>query len=184
MSRGTDVRGAARCGGSPGQAVLELAVGLFALLLVLVGILSVGLLSRADSDAMVAAQREALEKSASGTGAGAFDPVSDVLPGPDGRMLTPDDEPQRGSLARARRIAAAATPEGGREALAAAAVAGGASTALADFAAGGGAAAFGFRSGSSEETVALPPAARPLLGIGPEATVAQEVWMPATGGLE
>lgn len=182
--RGTDARRAGSRAGNRGQAVLELAVGLFALLIVLVGILSVGLLSRADSDAMVAAQRQALEKSASGTGTGAFDPVSDVLPGPDGRILTPDDEPQRGSLARARRIAAAATPEGGREALAAAALSGGAATALADFAAGGGTPAFGFGRGSAGETVALPPASGPLLGIGPEATVAQEVWMPATGGFE
>lgn len=53
-----------------GQAVLELAVGLFALLAAIVGILVVGLLSRARSDAMVAAQRKAVEASCGVVGDG------------------------------------------------------------------------------------------------------------------
>lgn len=52
-----------------GQAVLELAVGLFALLAAVVAVLVAGFLSVADGEAMVAAQRDALEKSSSGVAA-------------------------------------------------------------------------------------------------------------------
>lgn len=165
-----------------GQAVLELAVALLAILLVVVGIVSVGLLSNADMRAMVAAQSEALEKAESGA-ATSFSPVSDVSAGPDGRFLTPDDVVEHGSSVSARRIAAVVSP--GEEGIAAVAHAGTAlgSDSLSAVAAGAAAPAFGFRSGTGEEAVSLPPAADPLLGIKPEQTVRESVWFPGSGGL-
>ena len=52
-----------------GQAVLELAVGLFALLAAIVAVLCAGLFATADGDAMTAAQRDAFERAASGAAA-------------------------------------------------------------------------------------------------------------------
>lgn len=52
-----------------GQAVLELAVGLFALVAAVVAVLCAGLLATSDGDAMLAAQRDAFEKSSSGAAA-------------------------------------------------------------------------------------------------------------------
>lgn len=179
----TERIGAGAARGRAGQAMVEFVVGLIALLLVAVGVLSVAALVRADTDAFAEAQEEAVRRSMGNATADSFSPVEDVDAGPDGLPLTKDDAPVRGSLGGVRRIASHTRPadgswpqrpdgsEPGHDA-------------VASFARGGeGDALFSMRVGRGEATAELPPAARPLLGLGETATLRNEVWLPQTGGL-
>lgn len=169
---------------SAGQAMVEFVVGLVALLLVAVGLLAVAALVRADTDSFAQAQEEAVKRSMGNGTPRSFTPVSDVGPGADGLPLTKDDVTVHGSLDGVRRIAGHAAPAGAawperpdggaRRHDAVGALARGE----------GGDALFSMRRGDGEATVKLPPAARPLFGLGETATLRNEVWLPQTGGVE
>lgn len=165
-----------------GQAVLELAVALFAIVAVLVGALSFGVISKAEVASMVEAQRNALENSSS-----AFSPVADVSPGADGIPLTPDDAAVRGSLAKTRFIASFALPSasklGATSRSGDIAAAGSAFYDLAAGASGSATPAFGFARGEAAAEALLPPAAKPLLGLEEVHEVREEVWAVKPGGL-
>ena len=174
-----------RPGRRAGQAAIEFTVGLVALLAAAVAILTVGVLSRADTDAMAEAQAKAAEASMGNGIAESPPPLSDVDAGPDGRALTADDAPVAGSLGPVRtRIAGVALRDG-----AAAAWDGTAGyvprhDALPELAGGSSAASVnGLRTGSASRTVELPPAAEPLFGLGAEAETERTVLLPQTGGL-
>lgn len=165
-----------------GQAMVEFVVGLVALLAVAVGILSVAALVRADTESFEAAQEEAVRRGMGNGTPQSFSPVADVAPGPDGLPLTKDDAPVAGSLGSARRIAARAESAGGP----ARRPDGGPlrHDAVAGFGAGAsGDALFSMRRGRGEATAELPPAAKPLFGLEPVATLRNEVWLPQTGGV-
>ena len=144
---------------SSGQAVLELAVALFSLVLVVVGVLAAGLLSRAGSQAMVEAQLSVL-----GSGASVQAGEAPALAGIAGAMA-PD--------------------EAGREALQDLAGAAGADSGLGRLVGGlgGGMGSDGMRVARARVVAQLPPAAKPLLGLEEGQPVVEEVWMPPTGGL-
>ena len=161
--------------------MVEFVVGLVALLAVAVGVLSVAALSRADTESFSAAQEEAVRRSMGDGSPDSFRPVSDVSEGPDGLPLTKDDEPERGSLAGIRAIAAHGRPAGAAWPVRPD------SSPLRHDAVGstarGGDGAFSMRVGRGEAEVVLPPAAKPLFGLEPLATLHNEVWLPQTGGV-
>ena len=165
-----------------GQAMVEFVVGLVALLAVAVGVLSVAALSRADTESFSAAQEEAVRRSMGEGASQSFSPVSDVLPGPDGLPLTKDDEFEPGGLAGVRAIAARGKPAGAASPLRP----DGASPrhdAVGETARGGGDTVFSMCVGRGEAETVLPPAAKPLFGLEPAATLRNEVWLPQTGGV-
>lgn len=170
-------------GARAGQAMVEFVVGLVALLLVAVGILSVSALVRADTESFERAQEEAVRRSMGNGTPQSFSPVSDVETGPDGLPLTKDDAPVRGSLGGVRAIAGHAIPADGSRPLRP----DGSDPvhdAVGAFARGGsGDALFSMRRGEGEATAELPPAANPLFGLGESASVRNEVWLPQTGGV-
>ncbi len=164
--------------------MVEFVVGLVALLLVAVGILSVAVLVGADTDSFDEAQEEAIRRSMGNGTPDSFSPVKDVDRGPDGLPLTKDDKPVRGSLAGMRtRIAGRAIPADGSRP----AGPDGAETrhdSISGFARGEeGGSLFSLRVGRGEAEAELPPAARPLLGLESPVTLRNEVWLPQTGGV-
>lgn len=166
-----------------GQAMVEFVVGLIALLAVAVGILAVAALSRADTESFSAAQEEAVRRSMGHGTTDPFSPVADVSAGPDGLPLTKDDETERGSLSRIRSIAGHAKPSASPWPLRPDGAAPD-HDAIATVARGGeGDALFSMRAGRGEADAELPPAAKPLFGLEPAATLHNEVWLPQTGGV-
>ena len=76
-----------------GQALVELMVGLIVILALTAGMLQVASLTRASADVMAAARGRAGESAFSEAYFSPFpEYIADVLPGPDGRPYTRDDE--------------------------------------------------------------------------------------------
>jgi len=76
-----------------GQALVELIVGLIVILALTAGMLQVASLTRASANVMEAARSHAGERAFSETYFSPFpDYIAEVLPGPDGRAYTRDDE--------------------------------------------------------------------------------------------
>ena len=180
----TATKNVAAARGHAGQAMVEFVVGLVALLLVAVGILSVAVLVGADTDSFAEAQEEAVRRSMGNGTPDSFSPVKDVDRGPDGILFTKDDKPVRGSFSGMRtRIAGRAIPADGSRPSGP----DGAETrhdAISGFARGEeGGSLFSLRVGRGEAEAELPPAARPLLGLESPVTLRNEVWLPQTGGV-
>lgn len=183
-----------------GQAAAEFAVAAVAILAAVVGVLSVGALVRADSDAMDAARERAAAATRGGMAESTFPFVAGIDPGRDGIFLTPDDRrDERGSdgtrTGITRALLYGGTGEGGGESATAAQTVSSlleengrsSSTALASFAdaseAGASVRAYALRKGEGEADAVLPPAAWALFGIPGSVRTKAETWMPATGGL-
>lgn len=165
--------------------MIEFVVGLVAILLVAAGLLTVGILAKADTDAAVEAQEEAVEASMGSGFRDSFQPIGTIKAGADGRYLTNDDEPRHASLSPLREsIASHALPDGDASA----------------FTRPDGepvrhdeilqvleevssADAFAMQKGKGSRTVELEPSADILFGLGAEAEVSHEVWLPEVGGL-
>lgn len=165
--------------------MIEFIVGLVAILLVTAGLLTVGILAKGDTDAAVEAQEEAVEASMGSGFRDSFHPIGSIEAGPDGRFLTNDDEPRSGSLSPLRSsIASHVLPDGDASAFTRPdgepVHHGEIIEVLSDVSP---ADAFAMQKGSASRTVELEPSADILLGLGTEAELRSEVWLPEVGGL-
>lgn len=168
--------------GADGQAMVEFVVGLMALLIVAAAVLTIGLLTNADTAAYNEAQSEAIDGSMGAGFTASFSPRKDNDAGADRRYLTADDEPVTGSLGPMRQHLAAEGDAAGRPVRPDGAPL--RHDALFTFADGtGGDEGFGFRKGEASRSVPIAPAARRFFGLRETAEVRNEVWMPQTGGL-
>ena len=169
-----------------GQAAVEFAVALLAMLAGAIGILVVHSLVQADAQADDAARGRAAAAAASVAAAeGAFPELSDISPGSDGIPLTPDDVRIPGSVSSirtgvTRRLLGDSFDADLR---------GDGSTLrhgqVPWFADGVPAAlSFSLRKGVGEGVAELPPAALSLFGLPAEAVVREECWMPALDDLQ
>lgn len=80
-------------GDCKGQALVELMVGLIVILVLVAGMLQVGSLTRASTEAMEAARRRVGERAFSEAYFSDLPTyIADIQPGPDGRRYTRDDE--------------------------------------------------------------------------------------------
>ena len=77
--------------GRRGQAILELVVGLVAMLVVFAGLLQIGGLNRLHTRAMIEARSDAANRMFGGVNAPDANYIRDRTPGPDGRRYTRDD---------------------------------------------------------------------------------------------
>lgn len=162
-----------------GQAVVELTIALFCILLLVGGLLQLVILAHSDTETMAEATARASEAAATGGSfAESFSPVRDWRPGRDGMILTRDDREVGGSLAGPRQdIASRTAPDGDWSALDAAD-----RTDIRSFAENGASAAFGFVHAHAEQEVEVLPFCRALFGLR-EARTGNDVWMVKVGDL-
>jgi len=156
-----------------GQAVAELTIALFCILLLVGGLLQLVILAHTDTETMAEATAEASDAAATrGSFAQSFSPIRDWQPGRDGMILTRDDREVGGSLAGPRRdIASRTAPAGDWSALDAAD-----RTEIRSFAENGSSAAFGLVHARAEQEVEVLPFCRTLFGLR-DAHTGNDVWM-------
>ena len=161
-----------------GQAVVELVVALFCILLVTTGLLQLVIFANADTETMAEATARASDE-ASGAGISAsFQPVRDWRKGSDGLVFTRDDEKVGGNLSAMRSVIAGKTaPVGDWSALE-----GTRSSDIRDLAETGDSASFGFVHARAEQSVEAIPAAAVLFGLR-NPIVGNDVWMVKVGDL-
>ncbi len=160
-----------------GQALVEFAVALIAVMVLLAGLIQIGQLSRARTATLIAARRNAavLALGASAPPAGAVPVISSWMPGPDGRRYTHDDFAVGASNAMAlpRLLAGMArlgsVPQAPPNAISRMAAS--------------GAAEFGLVRGDAADTVPTLPVIRNLVYPRPEIELESEVWLTWTEGL-
>jgi len=164
-----------------GQAMVELAAALIAILVVVSGLLQLVLLATADTDTLAEATARAAQRATTGVLLAQTLPViADWDPGPDGLRQTKDDRAIPGSLAGVRQVIAGSTaPSGDWSALEEARF-----RAIADLHHGLlPSTTFGLVRGEADREVETIPAARMLFGLRDPARVRNEVWMSGIGGL-
>lgn len=168
----SDSRAAAPAGRT-GQAIVELVIALFAILVIVGGLLQLVILAHADTETMAEATATASDAaSTEGSFSDTFSAVRDWEPGTDGMVLTRDDRKVGGSLSRPRHDIAARTAPGGDWS----ALDDSTRTDIRSFAERDSSAAFGFVHARSERDVDVLPLAGPLFGIR-NASTGNDVWM-------
>ncbi len=159
--------------GALGQAIVELVIALFAILVIVGGLLQLVILAHADTETMAEATATASDAaSTAGSFSDSFSAVRDWEPGTDGMVLTRDDRKVGGSLSRPRHDIAARTAPGGDWS----ALDDATRTDIRSFAERDSSAAFGFVHARSERDVDVLPLAGPLFGIR-NASTGNDVWM-------
>lgn len=136
-----------------GQAMVEFVISIFAVLVLAAALLTIGVLSRADTDAMTAAQEKAARASLHGTIGNSFSP--------DPSLADAAFAASRADFADA--AGAPVLPEGDFRALAR----------------GGGSELLNMQRGSASETADVPDIAVKMLSAGETAVMKEEVWLPS-----
>ena len=178
-------RTAVPCTSREGQAMIEFVICLVGILIVAAGLLLVADLTRSDTDTLVTATGSAISDAMSLSIAASFSPIEDWEAGRDGMRYTKDDRARMGNFGRIRnRVTSHTAPDGDWSGLRRA---DGASVQYDDIVKFNDgvllSSAFRFMRARDEATVETLPVLQSLMGLPPEITVRNEVWMPAVGGL-
>lgn len=168
--------------GRNGQALVELMVGLIAILALVAGLVQVVSLARSRTDSLVEARKMAGELALMGAPvAAAPEFIRDWSEGPDGRRHTRDDRFTRADAMEFSRIIVeqAAPDASGWRRLQSIPV-----DALSSLRGDPAPTArFGFVRGRDRREVPLLPAVQSLLYRSPSIEIESEVWLAVTGGL-
>lgn len=159
-----------------GQAIVEFVVALIPLLALVAGLVQLGMLTNAHTEAMVEARRRVANRMiVTSLGSAARDYYADWDNGHDGVSYSADDEAQEGNV---RALRTALTVPAHTEELEARV--GG--NLISDLTIDPYLILWGLEQGEHSETVPVLPIARSLFYADDEIEVAAEVWMPAIGG--
>ena len=165
--------------GRAGQAVVELVVALFCILLLLTGLLQFTIMATADTETRIDATARASTEAAGGGLDDSFQPIRDWQRGADGLTMTRDDVEVGGSLSGVRMDIAAKTAPGGDWGATSGAIR---ATDIRTLAESGASTAFGFVHARSEQSIEIIPAAGALFGLR-NPVVGNDVWMVKVGNL-
>lgn len=165
--------------GRAGQAIVELVVALFCILLLLSGLLQFAMMATADTQTRADATAQASSEAAGDGLNASFQPIRDWKRGADGFTMTHDDAEVGGSLSRVRMDIAAKTAPGGDWGALSGAIR---TTDIHTLSESGLSTTFGFVHARSEQSVETIPAAGALFGLR-DPVVGNDVWMVKVGNL-
>jgi hypothetical protein len=166
-----------------GQALTELVVGLVAVMALLAGLIQIGLLTRAQTDVMIEARKEAAEAAMRGTRDGDFiaipSYIHEVTAGNDGRTYSRDDAH---TLASAEDFSRTIVDKSTADATDWHLLDAMPTRPFSDLRQSSTPAElFGLLEGTASETVDVIPAVRSLLYRADSIDVEASVWIPRTG---
>ena len=162
-----------------GQAVVELVVALFCILLLVTGLLQFTILGAADTETRTEATARASDDAAGGGLSSSFQPLRDWKRGADNLTMTRDDVAVAGSLADVRSTIAAKTAPGGDWGATTDALRGTEIRTLAEMEQS---TAFGFVHARAEQSVEAIPSAAALFRLR-SPVIGNDVWMVKVGNL-
>jgi hypothetical protein len=165
-----------------GQAMMEVIAGLVVIMVLLIGIVGITSLTRAQTDTLVEARARAGASSLDSTTISAFPQhIADVNAGADGSAYSVDDETTDGDPAAFQNLVVDRTASTPSDWDTLDAVPRSPMTALRT--SPSPVAEFGLVEGSAQETIPLLPALRHLLYDAEEITIESRVWMTRTEGI-